>query len=45
MFFMANRKNDYKMTFREFKKSRILKSIEDIEAEPDINKNKDFFSY
>ena len=45
MFFMANRKYDYKMTFREFKKSKILPSLIDIEAEPDINKNPDFFSY
>jgi serine/threonine-protein phosphatase 2A regulatory subunit B'' len=42
---MANRKGDYKMTYREFKKSNILKSLFDIEAEPDINKNPDFFSY
>jgi serine/threonine-protein phosphatase 2A regulatory subunit B'' len=45
MFYMANRKGDYKMTYREFKKSNILKSLFDIEAEPDINKNPDFFSY
>ena len=45
MFYMANRKYDYKMTFREFKKSRILQSLLDIEAEPDINRNPDFFSY
>ena len=34
---MANRKNDYKMSFREFKKSRILQSLFDIEQEADIN--------
>lgn len=33
------------MTFREFKNSNILKSLFDIEVEPDINKNGDFFSY
>lgn len=33
------------MSYREFKKSKILKSLFDIEAEPDINENKDFFSY
>jgi serine/threonine-protein phosphatase 2A regulatory subunit B'' len=42
---MANRKYDGKMTFREFKKSNILKSLYEIEAEGDINKNQDFFSY
>lgn len=31
MFFMANKKNDYKMSFREFKKSKILQSLFDIE--------------
>ena len=31
MFYMANRKCDYKMTYREFKNSRILQSILDIE--------------
>ena len=30
---------------REFKKSNILKSLSDIENDPDINKNQDFFSY
>lgn len=45
MFYMANRKYDYKMSFREFKRSNILKSLFDIEAEPDINANPDFFSY
>ncbi len=33
------------MTYREFKNSTILKSLFDIEVEPDINKNADFFSY
>ena len=42
---MANRKYDYRMSFREFKRSHILKSLLDIEAEPDINLNPDFFSY
>lgn len=42
---MANKKNDYQMSYREFKKSRILQSLFDIEAEPEINENKDFFSY
>lgn len=32
MFYMANRKGDYKMTFREFKKSKILQSLFDIES-------------
>ena len=45
MFFMANRKNDNKMSYREFKRSNILKSLYDIESEGDINKNRDFFSY
>lgn len=45
MFYMANRKGDYKLTYREFKKSNILKSLFDIETEPDINRNMDFFSY
>lgn len=45
MYYMANRKYDYKMTFREFKKSNILASLLDIENEPDINSNKHFFSY
>lgn len=45
MFYMANRKGDYKMSYRELKKSNILKSLIDIEAEPDINRNTDFFSY
>lgn len=31
MFFMANTKWDYKMTYREFKNSSILKSFFDIE--------------
>lgn len=30
---------------REFKNSKILKSLKDIDAEPDINRNPDFFSY
>ena len=30
MFYIANRKYDYKMTFREFKKSNILKSLFEI---------------
>ena len=45
MFYMANRKGDYKLTFREFKKSKILRALFDIEAEPDINRNPDFYSY
>jgi serine/threonine-protein phosphatase 2A regulatory subunit B'' len=45
MFYMANRKGDYKLTFREFKKSKILRALFDIENEPDINRNPDFFSY
>jgi serine/threonine-protein phosphatase 2A regulatory subunit B'' len=45
MFYMANRKGDYKLTFREFKKSKILRALFDIETEPDINRNPDFFSY
>ena len=45
MFYMANRKGDYKLTYREFKKSNILKSLFDIETQPDINRNMDFFSY
>lgn len=45
IYFVANKKNDYQMSYREFKKSKILKSLFDIEAEPDINENKDFFSY
>jgi serine/threonine-protein phosphatase 2A regulatory subunit B'' len=45
MYYMANRKYDYKMSFREFKRSHILKSLLDIETEPDINLNPDFFSY
>jgi len=45
MYFMANRKGDYKLTYREFKTSNILKSLFDIEVEPDINKNIDYFSY
>lgn len=42
---MANRKGDYRMTFRQLKQSNILKSLFDIEGQPDINKNTDFFSY
>lgn len=34
---MANKKNDYQMSYREFKKSRILQSLFDIQAEPEIN--------
>ncbi len=34
---MANKKNDYQMSYREFKKSKILKSLFDIESESDIN--------
>lgn len=45
MFLMANRKADYKMTYREFKASNILKSFYDIESEPEINANRDFFCY
>lgn len=45
MFFMANTKWDYKMTYREFKNSNILKSFFDIEIEPEINANRDFFCY
>lgn len=30
---------------RQFRNSNIFKSLVDIEAEPDINKNPDFFSY
>lgn len=45
MFFMANRSNNYRMTFREFKNSNILKSLEDIEGDSNINNNTDFFSY
>lgn len=32
MYYIANSKYDYKMSFREFKKSNILKSLFDIEA-------------
>ena len=45
MYYMANRKYDYKMTFREFKNSKILKSLIDIDEDPEINRNPDFFSY
>lgn len=34
MFYMANRRNDYQMSYREFKNSNILKSLYDIEADP-----------
>ena len=33
------------MTFREFKKSTILRSLFEIETEPDINQNRSFFCY
>jgi serine/threonine-protein phosphatase 2A regulatory subunit B'' len=45
MFFMANLKGDYRMTYREFKNSNILKSLYDIQADPEINANTDFFCY
>lgn len=45
MFFIANRKNDMKMSYREFKNSNIIKSLFDIEQEPEINLNRDYFCY
>ena len=43
--YKADRKQDKKITFREYKRANITSSLRDIEAEPDINKNRDFFSY
>lgn len=45
MFFIANKKNDMKMSYREFKNSNILKSLFDIQQEPEINMNRDYFCY
>lgn len=45
MFFVVNKRKDLKITYREFKKSNILKSLFDIEQESQINANRDFFCY
>jgi serine/threonine-protein phosphatase 2A regulatory subunit B'' len=43
--YKADAKLDGKLSFREYKKAKITKSLFDIEAETDINKNRDFLSY
>lgn len=43
--YKADRKLDGKITYREFKRARIVQAILNIEDENDINKNRDFFSY
>lgn len=34
-----------KLSYREFKNSNIMKSLCDIELEPEINANRDYFCY
>lgn len=45
IFYTANKKLDGRLNIREYKRASITKSFFNIEAENDINRNREFFSY
>ena len=45
IFYLVNRKDDGKISFREFKRSNLLSAFDHVDREDDINKVREYFSY
>lgn len=45
IFYLLNRKEDGKLTWRDYKNSHLYNTLHLLDKEEDINKIRDFFSY